>query len=247
MKLIFILFVVLVGTNVAFAEKYLLWSEDQKLSWDDFQGEKPKYQSNMTNSDGSLIATVYPKLVGYNFTRMQSSICQVQINSVEIKGVFDRNSSWVNDDQKDNQLLAYAQKKFDIAEIDARYITSNFLFSIIECPNGFYDESQIHNKIRLIFSDLSNQEMLDTYNSEIQKTTSQEQWDQKFYSLLSNYSTPVFHEEKAPLVQVKSGKDVVCTSGWILLKSHSDKSICVTPAVSKILETRGWVLDDTKK
>lgn len=243
MKLIFILFVILVGTNVAFAEKYLLWSEDQKLSWDDFQGEKPS-KLNMTNSDDAVISTVYSKLLSYNFTRIASSICQVQVNEIEIEGTFDRDSSWVSDDQKNNELLYQAQKKFDIAEIDARQIKSNFLFRIIECPNGFYDESQIHNKIRLIFSELSSQEMLDAYNTEIQKKVSSEQWNKDLISFLSNYSMHDFHKEKPPLIQVKSGKDVVCTSGWSLLKNHDDKAICVTPAVAKILESRGWALDE---
>jgi hypothetical protein len=123
------------------------------------------------------------------------------------------------------------------------------LFQIIECPNGFYDEPGIHNQIRLMALEIGkgHQKLQDSYDTEIKNDAStQDTWDKKIQKLLiEGKSVPIFHKELPPLEQIKNGakqKDVTCTQGWILTKNPSDKPICVTPAVSKVLEKRGWMI-----
>ena len=63
--------------------------------------------------------------------------------------------------------------------------------------------------------------------------------------MLEGKSIPIFHKEFPPLIQIKNGvkqTDVICTQGWILTKNPNDKPVCVTPAISKILEKRGWII-----
>jgi len=250
MKLILTLLIIFLGTNLAFADKYIQWSDDLNFTWNNFQGEIGRYpDEDREPSENELAFTWgYSKLLNYNFTKIDSSICQVQITDINTIGVFDTESSWVQEDQKSNQkLLNHEHRHFDIIEIFARQIETQLLFRIIECPNGFYDEPQIHNKIRLLASDIGNtqQKMHDIYDTEIKNGIStQDSWDKKIgASLVQDDFIPLFHKELPPIMQLKNGiksEDVKCTEGWILLKNSSDKPICVTPAASKILEKRGW-------
>jgi len=250
MKLILILFIVFLGTNIAFADKYIPWSENRKLIWDDFQGDVGRYPEDYKIPDKLDLAFTWgePKLLNYNFTKVDSMICQIQITDINAIGMFDTESSWVNNTQKNNlKLLDHEQGHFDIIEVFARKIKTDMLYQIIECPHGFYDESQIHNQIRLLASEIGNmqQKMHDNYDMEVKNDAStQNTWDKNIEKLLmEGESIPIFHKEMPPLVQIKNGikqKDVTCTQGWILTKNHSDKPVCVTPAVSNILEKRGW-------
>lgn len=242
--------IVLVGTNLAFADKYIPWSDLQKLTLDDFEGDVGRYPENykMSNETDLAFTWGYPKLLDYNFTRINSVICQVQITDVNAIGMFDKEASWVKNSQKDNfKLLNHEQRHFDIIEIYARQIETNILFQIIECPHGYFDEPQIHNEIRLQTSEIGNrqQKMNDDYELEIKNGIStQDDWDLKIDTLLiQGQVIPTFHKELPPLVQIKNGielKDVTCTQGWILVKNINDKPACVTPAVAKMLENRGW-------
>jgi len=251
MKLILILLIVFLGTNLAFAEKYIQWSDDLNFTWDNFQGEIGRYPDENRKSNENELAFTwgYSKLLNYNFTKIDSPICQVQITNINAIGMFDTESSWVKEDQRNNQqLLNHEHRHFDIIEIFARQIETQLLFRIIECPNGFYDEPQVHNKIRLLSSEIGSaqQKMHDIYDKEIKNNIfTQDDWDKKIESSLAQDNLiPLFHKELPPIMQIKNGiklEDVKCTEGWILLKNLSDKPICVTPAASKILEKRGWI------
>lgn len=253
MKIILIILVLFIGTNLAFADKYIPWSEDRKLTWYDFQGDDGKYPETYQRPDKNDFAFTwgYPKLINYNFTEINSSICQVQITNVSAIGMFDTETSWIKEDHKnDLKVLNHEQGHFDIIEIYARQIETNLLFQIIECSHGFYDEPQIHNEIRLMASEIGDihQKMHDSYDADLKNGIStQDSWDKKIEKLLiQGESVPIFHKELPPLVQLKNGiksEDVTCTNGWILLKNSSDKPICVTPSVSKILEKRGWSIE----
>ncbi len=84
----------------------IYWSEDYRLSWDDFQGQPrfdQKYISALTSSG----------IVDYKG-------CKDGMLIYEVKAYFERQNSWVKQEAYTDYHLAHEQLHFDITELNAR-------------------------------------------------------------------------------------------------------------------------------
>lgn len=244
----------LTGFSIGFSDEFIAWSEDRKLTWDDFSGMPGVFPENYDGGDSRTKAFTWgeSKLLAYDFERAPSIICQYQITKIELQGMFNRNQSWVKKEiRNDPSVLNHEQGHFDILEVIVRKTESALLLKMFECPNGIYDEPLIHNDLRKIVSDytIENQKMHQQYDEDTStgnKLSPQEQWDGKIKLELWRYDKPTTDyskpEKARPEITYGLGREsVTCEIGFVPIeKLATGKLFCVTPATSFELEERGW-------
>jgi hypothetical protein len=243
---------ILLGTIQSYSDVFIPWSEDRKLTGDDFLGTPGVYPENFGRQklDDRAYTWGEPKLQSYDFEKVTSVICQYQITKINSIGMFNRNQSWIKEEvSKDPDVLNHEQGHFDILEIYARKMESDLLFKIIKCPTGVFDRPLIDNEIRMLAFDLGskNQEMHDEYDSEIGKNNSkQSYWDSKFQADLMKYyiEDTDYSGDNKPIPKTTfdtKTSSIDCESGWMpIQKNSNNKLACVTPAVAEKLEEIGW-------
>ncbi len=91
----------------ALDDEFKIWSEDPKLSWQDFHKRPPERS-----------ATAAQSWVGLDV----SGMCIDGEFRFEVMAFFDRDSSWVRKVKHVDKLLRHEQGHFDIAEIAARQL-----------------------------------------------------------------------------------------------------------------------------
>lgn len=86
-------------------EGHIFWSEERRLTWDDFQARPKKnhFASAMSDVAFSIKVESDGKLL-----------------KVYVRPSFDPQGSWVNKDEADSFLLQHEQVHFDIYEVNAR-------------------------------------------------------------------------------------------------------------------------------
>ncbi len=84
----------------------IYWSEDYKLSWDDFKGE-PRYDY------ANISAITSSGIIHYKGCRNGKIIYKV-------KAYFEKNESWVKEEALTDHHLEHEQIHFDITELYAR-------------------------------------------------------------------------------------------------------------------------------
>ena len=94
----------LLFTSASFQYNEIEWNDSEKLTWNDFNGK--------ITSKGYTALTATAISFSYMYT--ETSI------ELEVRTVFDKDESWVNEDLASNQLLAHEQLHFDITELVSR-------------------------------------------------------------------------------------------------------------------------------
>ncbi|MFZ1805840.1 MAG: hypothetical protein WAU36_01385 [Cyclobacteriaceae bacterium] len=84
----------------------VVWSKDKKLSWNDFQANAPKLDSHVALSRVEI--------------QYESSVDKAGKMTMEIKGVFIKEQSWVKQDRKSESILKHEQYHFNLTEVWAR-------------------------------------------------------------------------------------------------------------------------------
>lgn len=126
-------FIILYNINVFPQQTFendsiIYWSEDRKLLWEDFNGEKES--EVIINSQNRIVAA--------------SKIAIDYINSQKIKIIitsFEKEKSWSTTKSKD--VLEHEQLHFDIAELFARKIRKAF----VELKNQNITDQSLYNDI----------------------------------------------------------------------------------------------------
>jgi hypothetical protein len=117
-------------------DDYLYWSDNRKLTWDDFKGVPPANSNNYSTQI---------------FMSIPSSIDKDLFNSPKLTSlcIFDKRHSWVNKNITDNRLLIYDQALFDIHEIYARRLRKTFLetdFGLNDFKEKYQSMTEKNNK-----------------------------------------------------------------------------------------------------
>lgn len=84
----------------------IVWSKEVRLSWNDFQGSVPKLDSHVALSRVEI--------------QYESNVDKAGKMTMDIKGVFIKELSWVKADKKSDQILKHEQYHFNLTEVWAR-------------------------------------------------------------------------------------------------------------------------------
>jgi hypothetical protein len=178
----------------------LIWDENKKLTWDDFQGEKKYFSYRhgaMTFSDLSL---------EYSWKYSETDDCNYEFDKISTTAVFDKKASyvrsWVLEDNRQSAwILNHEQRHFDITEIHARIFNQQAATELLgekfSCPSGIfgsdYQKSKINslikNQVHDIF-DMRNMRLdiqQDNYDDDVEHSEdyeNQTQWNKKIDSQL---------------------------------------------------------------
>ena len=108
----------------------LIWDENKKLTWNDFQGNYPSWHSFSATTFTDTKFT-------YSWEFSETSKCNYEFTDVFAKSYFD-NRSWVVKDEKSDWLLNHEQRHFDIAQIFAgnfnERVRTELLDKQFSCP-----------------------------------------------------------------------------------------------------------------
>lgn len=105
MRIIIAIVVICLFTSFQKNEKYIYWTKDRKLTWDDFKGKPQKRFA--------AASTVY---------NLDKNIFEINANTYEVKidAIFYCYDSWKKTEWANDEVLAHEQKHFDIVELYAR-------------------------------------------------------------------------------------------------------------------------------
>ena len=107
-------------------QKYQLeisWSENRKLSWDDFKGEVSEKSSFDTESYCSII---YQTSLVSVFTKAK----------LVVTNTFDCTKTWVRADKKTDSILNHEQRHFDLCEVYTRKLKAELTKQNIHASSG---------------------------------------------------------------------------------------------------------------
>lgn len=106
----------------------IIWKEDQKLVWDNFQS--PVNRKNNPN------VAAYTHC-GWEYSLVKSSNPKTPVK-IEITAIFNEERSWKDVKKINDYILLHEQKHFDIAELFARKLRKEVAEKII--TSGDYDK-----------------------------------------------------------------------------------------------------------
>jgi len=149
---------------LAFAPKdekhLLLWNENRKLTWDDFQGKRNERiisESNIPQDqviqEGNRKIVIHTETDAYCYHQLNfSSRYKDDTIIFDVKNMFDKSKSWKNSESA--YILNHEQRHFDIAEVYARkfrkYLTDNVnTFNSVtqnKLFNDFFEEEKVAQK-----------------------------------------------------------------------------------------------------
>lgn len=172
MHLLLILYA-LISTNL------IDWSDERRLSWDDFQGTV-----ETTTGKAALTHSSIHAQFGYNDKGLQFAIkCQ-----------FDKKKSWGR--IKNDYILAHEQKHFDLTEVYARKLNK-------ELKEYKFNNATIGDDINRIYQGMVNeltysQQQYDRETDHSRNPAVQKEWNDKIDSLLK-VTAPYKNYPKGPL------------------------------------------------
>jgi len=113
----------------------ITWSEEVRLSWDDFQS-LPDYENN-------FVKALTASSIRYKYSCLEDSIFYT------VEAVFKRNESWVKPEAYTDYILDHEQLHFDITELFAREMRKELGKQTYACE----DEAQFQEKVDFILSE----------------------------------------------------------------------------------------------
>jgi hypothetical protein len=145
------------------SNEILAWTEDYKLTWDDFKGAPG---SNKYEAASALV--------------MSYAVCKRSIwngkVSLKVDCAFDKNASWVSV-QKTDLLLRHEQLHFDIAELFARRLRKEFAINKLNVDNVDFKAKSLSDKVFMEYKNFSSFYDIDTAHGTI--VEKQSAWEQK--------------------------------------------------------------------
>ena len=117
------------------SKDFLYWSENKKLTWDDFQGE-PLDSSGLAGEIQIYNPSTIEKASLFSSAKL-TSIC-----------VFDKKHSWINKKFASGDILLYNQTIFDIYEVYTRILRRTFdstVFSLTDYTQKFHQMTEKNN------------------------------------------------------------------------------------------------------
>ncbi|HCM75153.1 MAG TPA: hypothetical protein DIS90_02135 [Cytophagales bacterium] len=90
----------------ATADEPIIWNKEKRLSWNDFQATAPKLDSHIALSRVEI--------------QYESQVDKAGRMTMDIKGVFIKEQSWVKQDRKSDNILKHEQYHFNLTELWAR-------------------------------------------------------------------------------------------------------------------------------
>ena len=145
-----------------FYETQIEWSEERKLTWDDFKGDP-----DLINFPDALAVTNS----GFGY---ESGINMFKDGKVFIQSMFNTNSSWVLPEGRNDYVLKHEQIHFDITEIYSRKLRKEFADAKIKSTDAVRAKT-IFDKV---FNEMQQrQEKYDRETARGDKKETQENWE----------------------------------------------------------------------
>ncbi|MCX2740410.1 hypothetical protein [Pontibacter anaerobius] len=164
MKYIFLLCFLFISVSAhCQTNELLLWTEGDKLTWDDFKGV-PK---NTDYDAGSALMISY--------TVCKRSVWNGKV-ILKVDCTFDRDVSWVSGEKTD-LLLSHEQLHFDVAELFARRLRKEFAVNKLNIDNVDNNAKSYSDRIRLEYENFSSLYDIDTQHGTVKEK--QLEWEIK--------------------------------------------------------------------
>ncbi len=166
------IFLLLIGTSSTDTE-IIYWTEDYKLTWEDFEGS-PRFEYQ------TISAITSSGIVHYKGCNDGQIIYKIQ-------AYFEKNESWVKNEARTDHHLIHEQIHFDITELHARKLRKALADRSFKCGEEEAFEEFVSNFINNWQNDQQAYDIL-TYHSMDKKA--QKEWYYKVameLSLLDNY------------------------------------------------------------
>jgi len=153
-------------------EDKIYWSPSRKISWEDIKGSP--------DPNSSLGAVTYCS-IGYSAKLKNDSLM------VTVICFFNRQKSWVKENQKTEALLKHEQGHFDLNEV----FTRKFRKQLAEYK---FDKSSVKKDIQILYERCwrecySQQELYDKESENSRNPVKQQEWDKKIEKELRELST----------------------------------------------------------
>ena len=114
-QIILILFICLfaISLNEAFSqlENEIEWEERSKINWEDFRGKVGSVPKQYVGNDNPEAITTTHIKGNWNIQEVNSVICQFQVTAISVTGIFEKNNSWVYENEKTDYLLEHEHGK----------------------------------------------------------------------------------------------------------------------------------------
>lgn len=156
-------------------EDRLEWSENRRLTWNDFQAYPPSPRSERWTAN---VAAITSSVIQYSY------VCENGYLKYSVKSIFLQDESWVKDNARTEDYLKHEQLHFDITEVFARKLKNKMLGRKFKC-----NETHIFERItNEVLSDWRNfQRRYDLETDYSLDTYRQGQWDDYIDRLLNVY------------------------------------------------------------
>lgn len=139
------------------------WSKERKLSWSDFLGSVPKLDSHIALSRVEI--------------QYESQVDKAGKMTMDIKGVFIKELSWVKADKKSDQILKHEQYHFNLTEVWARKLRKEISLKKWEVKNYEKEFNALFKKH--ISQSLKEQLRYDTETDNSRIVEKQTEWEQQ--------------------------------------------------------------------
>jgi len=155
--------------NKSTTSNELLWHNERKLQWNDFEGQ-PKYWSDFA---AQTVTTIE-----------QSYTCDADNFELKLIAKFNKTKSWTKT-SKSKRILAHEQKHFDLTELYARKMRKAYLELLEPCTMGTTALNKIYNDL---FEELRQLQILyDVETDHGLKTKAQQKWNDFIAEGLNKY------------------------------------------------------------
>lgn len=152
-------------------EEQIRWSENYKLSWEDFKGNAPPFSKEAASTASGI---------SYSY---QATMKHFQIKvDCEVHSFFMPNDSWYNLEKANDAVLSHEQVHFDICEIFARKMRKR----VAETTFSQTVKQEIKKIYKEILQELDNmQEQYDFETNHSRNKDKQKEWEDKVGRLLN--------------------------------------------------------------
>ncbi|MEM7103055.1 MAG: hypothetical protein AAF502_08005 [Bacteroidota bacterium] len=150
------------GINPDTNTEFIYWSEDRKLTWEDFQGV-PDYKYE------DIGALTYSGIV-------HSKTCSDGIIDFEVRAYFEKHNSWVKEIARTDHHLKHEQIHFDITELYARMLNAELKERQFACDQDAEFESFIASFLHHWESKQINYDLYTQYSMRRDKQKEWEYW-----------------------------------------------------------------------
>ncbi len=153
----------------------ITWSENQKLTWQDFKGEPVPSASFVASTNSGLSFQ-------YSYTTKGDDVSV----KYSVSSFFDPNSSWYKPSKVNDHILNHEQAHFDISELHARKLRKNL--------DGKQFSKKAKSEVEAIYNQVEQQRraMQTKFDAETDHSRNEEkelQWQKFIVKKLAEYES----------------------------------------------------------